>query len=465
MGTILFGAILPGCGGGGDLEFQGANLVLISIDTLRADHLSAYGYNRKTSPNIDQLVVDSILFEKTLSQSPKTASSHMTLMTGLHPSTHAVTNWWEGKGRPLSQAIPTLATRLSDAGYACGAFTGGGNVNGALGFSRGFDVYEDSGRDELDDVLGWVDDSKDRPFFLFFHTFEVHDPYLPPTPYNQTFDPSYKGPIRYQRTPDQASLHGTKYVYHEAFWKNVDQQDPRERAHLVALYDAEILYTEFILSQILEHLRKNNLLENTLVVITADHGEELFDHGSILHNSLHREILHVPLIMHLPGGALGGTRIKEPTRLMDLFPTLLELLDLPKTPGSIEGRSLVPHLRGKNVDPAPITAVWKNPNRDLLSIESETWKMIWNRRDGKKALYHLKDDPRELVDRAQQEPEMVEELTRSLLELEAKRHELGRELKSRSQPEVSLGSLEADRLKKLGYLEAGKSKEEEKEED
>jgi len=165
------------------------NLVLVSIDTLRADHLTAYGYERSTSPEISRLARQGILFERAFSQSPKTATSHMSLFTGLYPPAHRVANWGERRVRRLSDDVPTLATLLVRAGYRTEAYTNGGNVSARLGFGQGFDSYQedrgaesvfDSAQRALDRFVQEADGGARAPFFLFLHTFQVHDPYVPP---------------------------------------------------------------------------------------------------------------------------------------------------------------------------------------------------------------------------------------------------------------------------------------------
>jgi len=439
--------------GGERPRFPGANLVLVSIDTLRADHLSLYGYGRVTSPHLDDFARTGVLFENAYSQSPKTATSHMTLFTGLHPGAHGVTNWWEGEADALSGAVPTLSTTLESQGYRCGAFTGGGNVAGALGFNRGFERYEDSGRGTLDDVVAWTEDAAGKgPYFLFFHTFEVHDPYLPPVPYDGTFDPAYDGPLRSSRTEEQASLNGTKYVYHEAFWRSFDRASPRERARLVALYDAEILYTDLVVSRLLSRLADRRLLENTVVVFTADHGEEFFEHGATLHNTLHEEVLRVPLLIRLPGGARGGSRVPDPVRLVDVKPTLLDLLGIASGESLLEGRSLLPAIFGRSLEAQPLYAEWKNPRRDMLALTEGGYKLIWDRLEKRRLLFDKTRDRAETQDISSTHPDLADRLEARLLELEASHLE-----RRASQPggraRLSAPELELEKLRALGYLD------------
>ena len=229
------------------------NVVLISIDTLRADHLSCYGYTRKTSPNIDELAQQGAIFLNAFSQSPKTAPSHMTIMTSLYPDVHGVMNWDRKPTKRLDDSIPTIAEVLKNLGYTTVAFTGGGNVHPSFGFDKGFDIYSFTKKYSvsgkyygvIDEAISWINDNYKKEFFLFFHTYVVHDPYLPPSPYNRKYDPDYQGTIidSVDKIKSRRSK-GNSEELHNIFWESVNKKDPRDIYFIEALYDGAINYMD-----------------------------------------------------------------------------------------------------------------------------------------------------------------------------------------------------------------------------
>ncbi|MGB5660007.1 MAG: sulfatase, partial [Thermoanaerobaculia bacterium] len=285
---------------------QRPNLVLVSIDTLRADHLTAYGYERSTSPEISRLAREGVLFEQAFSQSPKTATSHMSLFTGVYPPAHRVANWGERRARRLSDDVPTLATLLARSGYRTEAHTEGGNVSARLGFDQGFEVYQEhrgaepvfEGASRALDRFVEDDDGARAPFFLFIHTFEVHDPYVPPARFADQFVyPSYSGDIVGSREElGRLAGGGNYWALNTQYWNRVDRNDPADIQHLKDLYDAEILFTDSQFATFREHLRRLDLEDETILVVLSDHGEEFLEHGGFLHNTLFQEILRIPLI-------------------------------------------------------------------------------------------------------------------------------------------------------------------------
>lgn len=203
------------------------NVVLISVDTLRPDHLGAYGYERKTSPVIDELAKRGALFEQAYSQAPKTAPSHMSILTGLYPDAHGVKNFDEGENLRLSDRIPTLATLLEEEGYRTAAFTSGGHVRPDLGFDQGFEEYGTTGG-----VKGIFRGAEKKakefagdPFFLFIHTYEVHDPYVPPEGFRGRWtDASYDGGVIASRDELLEASGAVWADQHRTFWDRVDAE-------------------------------------------------------------------------------------------------------------------------------------------------------------------------------------------------------------------------------------------------
>lgn len=310
------------------------NVLMISLDTLRADHLGAYGYDRDTSPNIDRFAEEGVLFENCLSTSSWTTPAHASVFTGLPLSIH------EAGGRDgwrLRGSVTTLSELARRNGYLTAAFTHGHALAGDLGFAQGFDQYSNgplSGQTP-DSTLGsaaeqifaqgraWLEEFGHLPFFLFLHTYEIHAPYLPPEPFAKRFT-------------DQSARDG---------FPKAEMASAEERDRIVGLYDGGIAYTDHVLGGLLDYLRDAGLLETTHVILFSDHGEEFWEHGGVEHSfTLFQEQLHVPLIVRIAGEEPPRGRIQQRVSLADLFATTLDLMgaDYEAPSHSI---SLVPFIR------------------------------------------------------------------------------------------------------------------------
>jgi arylsulfatase A-like enzyme len=389
------------------------NIILISIDTLRADHLSCYGYPRPTTPNIDRIAAQGLRFEKAISQSPKTTPSHMTMFTSLYPEVHGSRRDYQGKSFvKLPASWKTLPEILKAHGWRTAAFTGGVQVAKGFGFERGFDVFEENllrlKPQGLEPALAWLSQIKpDEKFFLFIHTYQVHDPYCPPPPYNKLYDPGYDGWIEDDwEKLSNASQPGKLFPAHNIFWGgaekgvkgdqlNLDIITERDTRHMVALYDGNIAYTDEVLGGFFNELEKKGVLGSgrTLLIITSDHGEEFREHGDFLHKKLYRETMQVPLIFYWPGKLGPGKVVKGQVRLLDLAPTILDLIGLPVNL-QMQGVSLKSVMNSN--DRAVLSAYSEDPflRRDFsLRTESAMYYQMEN--EGKKELYFEMLDPGE----------------------------------------------------------------------
>jgi arylsulfatase A-like enzyme/ankyrin repeat protein len=308
-----------------------ANVILISIDTLRADRLGCYGYDRTTSPSIDRFAARGVRFSRAIAESSWTLPSHMTMMTGLHPSAHGVTS----KAKRLSPEIPLLAQVLRGAGYRTYAFTGGGLVGRTWGFDRGFERYEDGMARTFENVLAMArlqieSFAPDERYFLFLHAYDVHAPYDTPDPYASLFR---------TRPPEDAV---------DVTLTNQEQNKLRLSAGQIRFlsdqYDAGIRIADDRMGAFFAWLEERGALANTIVLVVSDHGEELGEHGALGHGmKLYIESLHVPMIIVAPG-ALPGV-VDDTVGLADLAPTVLDLLGLDRP--FAQGRSLAAFLRSR----------------------------------------------------------------------------------------------------------------------
>jgi arylsulfatase A-like enzyme/Tfp pilus assembly protein PilF len=319
---------LSGCHRGSDQDigpFPQAPVVLISIDTLRSDHLPAYGYRGVETPALDAFARDAILFERAYSHTPLTLPSHLSMLTGRLPTEHGVR---DNVGYSYDgDRFPSLAAVLHGAGYATGGAVSAYVLRPETGIRHGFDLYDagipvhftDSlglsqrpGGQTADVALGWARTVKDRPFFLFLHLYEPHTPYAPPEPFAS----------RYAGRP----------------------------------YDGEIATADSIVGRVLDELKRLGIYDRAAILLLSDHGEGLGDHGEQEHGIfLYREALQVPMLLKLPGGRLGGSRVARPAQIVDVFPTLLSLVGVPlpkEAAGAFPGRSLLA-LRAAKPEAAP----------------------------------------------------------------------------------------------------------------
>lgn len=320
------------------------NIILISIDTLRADHLGCYGYEPETSPNIDALAQDSALFLNTYALSPWTLPSHVSLLTALFGIHHQVAR----DDEVMDPALFTLAEILRMQGYSCGAFTGGGFVSAIYGFSQGFDSYDEApgrvfAQDSAERVFvaasDWIDRHKDREFFLFLHTYQIHNPYTSPYPYKFMF------------LDEEATLGTIDVLGHVGGSEGIFKPLPdSEKRNIIGLYDGEIRYVdEKLIGPLVEKLQQIGLYDQTMIIFTSDHGEEFYEHGGWEHgHSLYDEQLKVPLIIKFPQSQYAGTRPEQVVSLVDILPTATDILDIPDFDQEIDGASLIPILSGRD---------------------------------------------------------------------------------------------------------------------
>ncbi len=323
--------LLPGCfRASPDLPplCRGCNVVVISLDTLRADHLGAYGYSRPTSPHIDKLARSSVVFEDAISQSAWTRPAHASMMTGLYPSEHGIVAMQ--RNLRLSADVPTLASLLGQRGYATAAFTGGANMSDHYGFDVGFDLFNSPGRrieDSLEGIERWLAARGTQRYFLFVHGFDAHRPYK-----SDAIDRRALG-LGQARAKGLLRACGAK-------------AGAADMRRFVAEYDAAIHRGDRGVGRLLELIDTRGGLDHTVVVLTSDHGEEFLEHGRCFHiRTLHREILRVPLVVYVPG--VSARRVSGVVPASASLPaTILDVvgLDGPDAPGP----SVAPLLAGES---------------------------------------------------------------------------------------------------------------------
>jgi arylsulfatase A-like enzyme len=463
------------------------NVLLISIDTLRADHLSCYGKMPvRTSPNIDRIAYEGFLFKKAYATTTWTLPSHASMMTGLFPSAHhADRSLHQTMTRPVDPLKPsaiTLAEVLSENGYMTAGIISNPFVSGSFGMDQGFDFYDDRvdifedvrylslkdismlfqvfkvlrliDRNDFDGerrvpevnriAIDWLKKNRDseNPFFLFLHYNEPHFKYEPPPPYNRDID-------------------GREIPYFDdisALNRGVFSLSTAGLNDMLVLYDGEISYLDQHLGKLFNRLDEWGLMDNTLIIITSDHGESFNEHEVWQHgNSLYEEQIRVPLIIRYPGLSAGGRVIeKQIVQTLDLMPTILDIIDIP-LPQNVQGRSLVPVIRGDagtkfNIAFAELRPDinWKMQNPrygiGMKAVIYGDWKFILSD-NGKEELYNLSMDPDESVNLVSKDKDRAGHMKRVLMSWA----ETFKSAPGNTNKRIEGGRLE--QLRSLGYLQ------------
>ena len=418
------------------------NIILISLDTLRAQSMGCYGFEKETTPFLDQIAQEGVLFENMCAASTSTPPSHMSMMTGLYLGVHGVLN-----RQVLNPKIRTLAEILSEAGYATGAVTEDGFLVREMGFGRGFDDYY-----EIKDVLlfdklslaggfaedvfergkTWIEDKIDQKFFLFLHTYEVHAPYFPPPPYDTMF----------MTNPDDYREHLKRFRKYRGRVNN--RQFPPEFVR--AQYEGEIRYVDKLMKDLITFIKEQGLEEKTLVIITSDHGEELFEHRGIVGHGYYtyETESHIPFIMWMPGKIPLGVRIENQISNVDILPTLVDFLQL-NFREQIQGQSLYPLIY--NTTPYDERYVFCEAVNQTC-VKSLQYKFI-----DSNELYLYDDDTDEQFNQAEKQKELCETATEMLSEFRKRCQSLKFEKGLlESSKSVDLSEKDINKLKALGYI-------------
>lgn len=455
--------VLVGCGPEAARPPVPPDILLIVIDTLRADHLGAYGYPRPTSPIFDSLAADGTLFSNATASSSWTRPSMATLFTSRLPSEHGAVS----SLAPLDAGIPTLAERLRDAGYLTVGVTGNfPHVNDASGLSRGFERFhvlsapaQEAGEDPLlrmpireggtpaplraptaAEVNQRVDEalaSRDgRPLFLYVHYMDPHSGYLAPARFQS----------RFRSTEATGPVATSDFVVDLAAGRI--EAPASERQRLVDLYDAEIAYVDWQIGLLLKRLVVRKIVEAAVIVVLSDHGEEFADHGGWFHGmTLHREMLRVPLLVRGAPQLEPGVR-DDPVALLDVPTTLLALAGVPP-PEGMRGRVLwdlegPPPSRIAELHPDAVREERAGPIRDRVALDAWPWKVVVDR-SNRVSVYQLEDDPAERTPLPAADPSAPRDLI-------ARARERALAVAKTVEP-IEPSGAERDALRALGYAD------------
>ncbi len=449
--------MLPACSG--ERPISRPHVILITIDTLRRDHLTVYGYDRNTTPNIEAFARDAVVFEDAFAAQAITAPSHASILTGLYPPSHGIVR----NAYTLGAGVKTLGEYLQALGYRTGAIVSGYTLmKGETEIDRGFHHYDDDvkgkrfgpARLAYSRAVAWLDaeSTGEAPLFMLCHMFDPHFPYMAPEEFSGRFLPP-----------------GEEYRLEakDPGWLRVGRGKPRDFAEFVYRYDDEIAYADHYFGKLIDDLKSRGMWENALVIFVADHGETLeerfhsFDHGA----RAYEEQIRIPLIIRFPGGEFGGRRIAAPAHHVDILPTVLDYLGGVPVPYQVQGLSLMPPVRGEEL--------WDSSTRKLVSLaypltrrvpelkaklsreglvmalRAPPFKLIrYPGVDGEiYQLFDLSSDPLEKNDLSGERPDLLEEL---IAELAIWREEVRADSLGEA-PQLSPETKEA--LRSLGYMQ------------
>ncbi|MEE9270492.1 MAG: sulfatase [Candidatus Krumholzibacteria bacterium] len=442
----------------------GPNVVFIVLDALRADHLSAYGYERPTSPNMDRVAAEGVVFLNARSHGNRTVLAMPAIFTSLYPSFHGAISRGELMS-PLPDDRVTIAELFQRANYTSVGLMTNIYLKSAFGMTQGFDRVEEFnagcyalglykllrklnvlGRPEYastgspgaaaltDRGLAWLDHLQDRPFFLYMHYMDTHHPYVAPEEFERRIRPSTDG-------PDAAELFIETLQLLKA--GRPQDLDPERLEALRDYYDATILYADHEIGRILDRVRQISQERETIVIITADHGDEFLEHGSLYHTNLVIEgLIRVPLIVWDPARYQGGRRVESLVRHIDILPTLAGIIGQP-VPQEAMGQSLEPLLTGETRD---LELASISEGDFCAALVERNWKVMYVDSTDTAYLYDLDKDPQEYRDLSASEPEVMADLMRRLDLYLEKAQELGHQAESLANPEI------IRQLKALGYL-------------
>lgn len=420
------------------------NIILIAVDALRPDHLSCYGYKRDTSPNIDKLAKEGVMFTQAITAGGWTGESAPSILTGTYPFIHQIKKW----NMPLNPSIKTLPQLLKPKGFKSALFTNHGAID-MVDIKDGFDLVYVKGWPKINahqltlKTIDWIKENKDKPFFVYLHYHGSHAPYRPPEPYKSRYlydryrikkEIAISIAISKNKEHKHGGLEG-KIPYGAA------ENNISDVSYYIAQYDGAISYTDAQIAYLMDNLRQSGLLENTLIILTADHGETLGEHNIYFkHKTCYENNIRVPLIIRYPELFPKKKVISCQVSLIDLAPMILEIARI-DIPHYIQGRSLLALFKNEKFNLHPYVYTSNYPK---TSIRGETWKLI-RKPNVSYGLYNLLNDPQEQYNLIYEEKDKFKEL-KQILEIYEKESAKEKEIEP-------LTDEQKKRLKSLGYLQ------------
>lgn len=443
--SILLAAVLTGCSRRTKIP-RPDHIIIVTVDAVRPDHLGCYGYSQNISPNIDQLARQGVVFDNAYANAPWTKPSVASLFSSLRPNIHRTVD----RDHSLPDQILTMAERLKENGYFTCFINGGNPLIHEFRFDQGFDFYDY--RESLDSaevirgLSSFLSQAQGKRIFAYIHLMDTHLPYH-----------------LHDGNRDLAENAPRNFVPGEFERRDVreptsrDELAPEDKAHLVDLYDEQIRYSDRSVGEMVAMFRDAGILDRSLLVLTSDHGEELWDHDNYEHaHTLYEEVLRVPLIMM--GEGLPPGRLKSRVRLIDILPSIMELVEPRFKKGEIAGESVWRYLRKDN-GKCPVFAAGTLHGDEKFCLIKDDWKVILNTKDlttnrpliGFRAedtveLYDLKTDPREKHNLRDEKPKVLAGLLKELASL------INTKSPIEARKEI-LDEKTVERLRSLGYIQ------------
>lgn len=454
-------------------KFERPNIVLVVIDSLRSDALSCYGYHRKTSPFMDKFASEAVVFKNAVSIATSTPPAMAGIMTSRMPYYEPGLLWknglWYGMKRfgssdyegGLPNALDTFAEILNRNGYATAGFITNPYLVSGFHFDQGFDTYREIfspgeivpyglAEEVTGKAMHWLEGIGEVPFFLYLHYMDVHFPYLPPNEYRHLF--SYP---RVEGKPEETL---------QQIWRSrkdlADPENANIKEHMRGLYDEGIAYTDYWIGELLKYLDSTDLADNTIVIITSDHGEEFLEHGSTLHGATpYEEVIRIPLMIRVPGNR--PQEIDALVRNFDVMPTVLDLAEIETADESYDAVSLRPLLDDK-VETLGLIGMTNFPAKGfkrresrLQAIRTNEYKFIFLPDQAENSeLYILSEDPFERSNVYASERLAVRQTLRDQLETTFKKFEMeSQQSVSTREDSIELDEETQEQLRALGYVE------------
>lgn len=469
IATLLIFGAMSACSCQKDKPSPRPNIIFIIADTLRPDHMGCYGYDRDTTPRLDEFARDAVVFNRAYCQIPSTLPSHMSIFTGMYPEAHGVMeeDYAVDRKNPevLNPRISSFPEMLKKAGYYNLGIVSSIWLKPVFGFRRGFDVYKNiklslTFAAKINAIaFNWLKtliEEGRKPFFFFLHYYDPHSdfgmggrnelPYYAPSPYLERFCRDPLSSIAYK---EQLNVSTGNYL--GALTQSGIEVAETVRRAIIDLYDAGIAYFDSQLGELFSELKKRGLYDDALIIFISDHGEEFNEHGEFIHNQTYEENIRIPLLIKFPGNKYSGKMVNDPVETVDIMPTILDYLGI--APDSyLQGRSFLDAIRTESETGKLIFSRQKCPPQNrIYSLIDGDYKLISRLKTGERELYDLSSDPEERVNLAERNRARTSRMHQQLTGILQTNRRLAADFSAATDVE-SLTASEIEKLKSLGYF-------------
>lgn len=435
----------------GSREKKPKNLILIVVDAMRADHLGLYNYHRNTTPNIDSLASNAIVCQNAYSQSNWTCPSMASFFTGTYPIVHKIYNSPEkirNRFSVLPENLTTIPEALKTKNLYTAAITSCGWVSSNSNYDQGFDEFHLVDREDqliIDEAIDFISRKKGEEFFLYLHLLDLHDYYFFKKDQFKFTKSSYNLSANMQQLLSKKPAE--IYQYLSAIRKKEDLPS-EDLDYLIDIYDSYLFYTDQLIGKLIKTLEDEKILDKSLIIITADHGEKFFEHNELLHggNSLYNEVMHIPLIIHNKNLFSEQINISEPVESIDIYPTIMEIFEIGEIKidniSQLQGDSILQRNKYR-------TIFMENSAQERMKIIKNDWSYIFHKKNNIRELFNLKEDPGEKNNLAEKKRIVAKKMHEFLL----RKIEASYKLSKKIIPEDRTMNKEVEAvLKSLGYI-------------